>query len=484
MCDRDSEISSWSDLSEKIECIQNNLPFMFNDNNILFNQIRVQGLNGGDPEYGGLWQLEEERFEETKNRKEKNFWKIYEAIDTHYHLDWNAVHYGHLGHSSLQSLIAAMLNVELNFLEYNKGPGVSSGDQCKYIQENVIDSRYESFSFEACQTQLEANEMDEADNALTQISSSMKILLQPGLSIINVPLNDIMNEQTNDFDTGFSLELKDEAGHSYVDYLEYGQKMSKRRSYVSLATNCREPTDIQYLTDFSDADPYNENLAKKLTFNAAYDLTNMTCDENISRPSLCIYTINDEKNHDAKYLQINTTFATETSDDYLSDDYYDSLIPLNKFVRTNDCERLQAAYDNWANTTDLASFNLIWTPNHESPFEDSIYRSMNRDISSQITSDRKFINRRLASALRFQPSKAQIAGPAAAFIFIVIVLVGYFCLNKYLQKKEEPETIYTMVRAAPASLKRSLTARFSRGTKRKENKQKEVNPGLPAGWSP
>ena len=499
----DTGFTKLSDIRLKIENFKRKLPLLFEDNNVLLNQVRVyfdqdplDGLNTNvDPEYGGIWQIDESQFEKTQNRREKLFQKLYDALRDEFSLDWNAVLYGGLKTSRRDSLVAALLNVQANYLESIR-PGVSAYDQCNYIINYVMDKRNEISNIVQCETSLKnLPEEEQMHNGITGTESTNRFRYQDHLTIIDIPLNDLSSKRTNHFDLSVTLSLHDHPMglEDWSDEPAQLREDSSMRTYVSLTNNCLEPGALQFLTDFSYDDTFYydyDSGVREITITAAYDLMNVNSE--ISRPSLCVYTVSDDSNDKVceKDLKILTQFSR--SDDDVLDDL-DFLGKRYKYPKTAIKPKSQAleSYNIWREGADTDRFNMTWLDTDLASYDG--YTVQNRSVTAeQMISDSATIKDHLqVSTEKVLPKDVIIAMSAgsASFVILVVIVVGLWIYIKRLskQKEETPkETIYTMVREAPQNLRRSISTRLSRGTKRQEEKpqkQKTEKPGLPAGWA-
>ena len=494
-----------SDIRLKIINFKRKLPLLFEDNNVLLNQIRVyfeqDSTNGQntnvDPEYGGIWQIDETQFAKTQNRREKLFQKLYDALYDKFKLDWNTVLYGSLKTSRRDSLVAALLNVQANYFE-SKGPGVSAYDQCNYIINYVVDKRNQISNINDCEESLKSLPEDEAIHGITGTEATNRFCYQDHLTIIDIPLNDLSSKRTNHFDISVTLSLHDHS-ISIEDSLDEPPQLqhdSSMRSYVSLTKNCLEPDELKFLTDFSYEDSfyydYDSDL-REITISAAYDLVN---DKSaVKRPSLCVYTVSDDSNKNGclKDLEIRTQFS-RLDDENL--DGLDFLVKRYKYPKTVAKTKSQGFenYNIWRETVGTRTFNMTWLGTNTADYNQ--YTTHNGSATTeQIASDfRKISNNLQMSTEKVLPKEAIIgmsAGSASLVILIAIVVGLWIYIKKLSEQKEETpkETIYTMVREAPQNLQRvkgSISTRFTRGTKRQEQKpqkKKTENPGLPAGWA-
>jgi len=489
----DSEIEQ--SVRKNLRLYKETIPLLFSDNSIIENQMLLYREVDYD---GGLFQLSESKFKKTQNRRENLFLDIYKAIKEDLNLgDWNAKGYGELKQSEV-SLLASLLNIQANALD-GITPGVMSADQCEYITKHVTENTENSIK--DCMAKL--NKLVSDDNQVSEYEKYFaedeedppsdgfftRIPFSTDWNVFSLPLPEI-NENSPAFGIEVKMvllkaDLMDELSDQphLRDFSIKGERAEPLsfKVYVGAAENCREATKIEFLTDFdySDNNYFRQDYNHHVVLPAAYDLTQC---EGQKRHNLCLYTKSNST------VETKMDLLLRTAQWPPEEDYFGEL-GLKSLRSDKKEDQCMNNYESWL--PDLTQANVTMNTFNGSTI--SLRHSYEKDSvrnASIIETDLQELQAYLHKSAKISivTSKFFIPTVVGFSIFLLIVIV-IFVINHILKQKaikmnQEPETIYTVVRAAPKSMRRKFSKMRETYKAGKKRAPKPSNNGLPPGVRP
>ena len=464
------------------------IPLLFSDNLVTENQMLLyQDVD----EEGGIFQLSESKFHRTQNRRENIFLEIYEAIENDLGMgDWNSKAYGELKTREV-SLLGSLLNIQSNAID-GITPGISPADHCEYISEHITEK---SDSVEDCADRLnhltvgyteQYEKYFSEDSEVPNDGLFIKVPFTSNWKILTLPLPEI-SENSPAFGVEVKLALIEadsvlQRGAEVRE--EYAESPFSFKVYVGAAENCLQNTHIDFLTDFVRQD---DNYFRDHEYNAHVSLTaryDLEQCQGQKRQNLCLYIKSSSTEELNKDLLVRTA-PWPPIDDGEFDDFLSDFKSLKTEIYDDELNCMDA-YDSWltkigdqtqANVTISTSYtpNILLTHSYEDGFvrNETATEAELQNLHAYLQNSAK------QSIIPILQSGTFIGG-ASVFVLLLVLTITCFAVNRKLRQREEPETIYTVVRAAPRNLQRKFSKMtFKAGRKRPPEAS---NPGLPVGY--
>jgi hypothetical protein len=402
----------------KIDKLKEHVDFFYSDNGFLSNQIRFilhddqyyNALKSGAE--GGIWCLNKESFIKTKNRKSKNFKSYYNAISSLIaEQDWNDVDYSSLSDDSdsavFLSAIAAALNVQRVLEDTGVGPGSDEMSQCRFLQNQVNNDVFESFS--ECASSPVFLNWKAIEEQVWSLSSSLKLAV--------LPLADVTDREISYF--GNKIEITAKSTNFFVTISENCNQCSGGSENIYQVQN-------QFSIVFN---PYDEN-------------DEYVCPESFDRvQNICLYMLNDGTDGiegiDNIQVEISKLKKEDTSDDIDYSDYGPySRFRLVKQPRMDRCTEIERSYGDIRSDLPSDQNEIVFYYKSDGTFDGETSATAASDL------DRKQIIDAITSRTDgICPADLQQAGiiTGAIVVGLLAVFVVIFLIVKKLRSKSNGE---------------------------------------------